>query len=82
MEKLKYKKVGRRLEVMQPRIKIKSELPFGKYTIPDQSKRSFTVVIDLYSLSFINEEYVGEGRGLNREGNLINFLPLKRRGLL
>ena len=39
-------------------------------------------MIDLYSLSFINEEYVGEGRGLNREGNLINFLPLKRRGLL
>ena len=63
MEKLKYKKVGRRLKVMQPRIKIKSELPFGKYTIPDQSKWSFTVVIDLYSLSFINEEYVGEGGG-------------------
>ena len=30
VEKLKYKKVGRRLKVMQPRIKIKSELAFGK----------------------------------------------------
>ena len=32
VEKLKYKK----LEVMQPRINNKSELPVGKKTIPDE----------------------------------------------
>ena len=42
VEKLKSKK----FKVMQPRIRIKSELLFGKLTIPDQSARSFTVVID------------------------------------
>ena len=42
-EKLKNKKVGGH---MQPRIRIKSEHPVGKSTIPDQSIRSFTVVID------------------------------------
>ena len=40
VEKLKHKE----LEVMQPRIKTKSELPVE--TILDQSKRSFTVVIN------------------------------------
>ena len=39
--KLKYKK----LEVVQPGIRIKSELPVGKQTIPDKSIGSFTVVI-------------------------------------
>ena len=52
VEKLKYKK----LEVMQPKNKIKSELPVGKYTILDQSTQSFTVVVDWSSLSFISEE--------------------------
>ena len=42
VEKLKYKK----LEVMQPSIKNKSELPVGEKIIPDQSTRSFTVKID------------------------------------
>ena len=42
VEKLKYKK----LEVMQTRIRIKSKLPVGKWTLPDQSRRSSTVVID------------------------------------
>ena len=41
-EKLKCKK----LVVMQPRIKNKSELPAGDWTNPDQSTRSFTVTID------------------------------------
>ena len=36
VEKLKYKK----LEVTQPRIKNKSELPVGEQTIPDQSTRT------------------------------------------
>ena len=52
VEKPKYK----RLEVMQPRIQNKSELPVSEQTIPDQSTRSFTVVIDQCSLSFISEE--------------------------
>ena len=42
VERLKYKK----LEVMQPRIRNKSELPVGEWTTPDQSTRSFTVVIN------------------------------------
>ena len=37
---------GWRLEVMQPRKEMKSELQKGKYIIPDQSTRSFTVAID------------------------------------
>ena len=61
---------------MQPRIIIKSELPVGKLTIPDLSTRRFTFVIDKYSLSFIRS---GK-RVLERV--LINFLPLKRGGLL
>ena len=52
MEKLKYKK----LEIMQPRIKYKFELPAVEYTILGRSTRSFTVEIDQYSLSFISEE--------------------------
>ena len=45
--------------------------------------QSFTVVIDYYSLSFICDEQSGEGSGRNRElGGGINFLPLKRGGLL
>ena len=42
VQKPKYRK----LEVMQPRIKNKFELPVGKYTILDQSTQSFTIVID------------------------------------
>ena len=42
VEKLKYKK----LEVMQTRIRINSKLPVGKWSIPEQSRRSSTVVID------------------------------------
>ena len=42
MEKLKYKKVGGQATEDQ----IKPELPVGKQTIPDQSIRMFTVVID------------------------------------
>ena len=37
---------GWRLEVMQPSKEMKSELQKGKYIIPDQSTRSFTVAID------------------------------------
>ena len=48
VEKLKNKKFS----VMQLTIKIKSELPVGKLTIPDQST-SFTVMIDYYNLSLI-----------------------------
>ena len=42
VEKPKYKK----LEVMQTRIRIKSKLPVGKCSIPEQSRRNSTVVID------------------------------------
>ena len=52
VEKLKYKKV----EVMQLRIRIKSELPVSKEKIPDQSTWSIRFAIDKYSLSFITEE--------------------------
>ena len=58
VQKLKYKK----LEVMQPRIKNKFELPVGKYTILDQSTQSFTVVIDLvYHLLVKNNKREGRG---------------------
>ena len=36
----------KKLEVMQPRIKHKSELSAGELTILDQSKWSFIVMID------------------------------------
>ena len=36
----------RPLEVMQPRIRIESELPVGEQTIRDQSTQSLTVVTD------------------------------------
>ena len=49
VEKLKNKKFS----VMQLRIRIKSKLPVGKLTIPDQSTQTFTVVIDYYNLSLI-----------------------------
>ena len=42
VENLSYKK----LEVMQMKIKSKSKLPVGEQTIPDQSKLSFTGMID------------------------------------
>ena len=42
VEKFKHKK----LEVMQPSIKNKSEVLVVEYIIPDQFIRSFTVVID------------------------------------
>ena len=60
---------------MQPRIRIKSELPVGKLTILAQSTRSFTVVNDLYSASFISYGGLNGERG---GGGLFNFLPLKR----
>ena len=42
VNKFKYKN----LEVMQPRIKNKSELLAAEYTSLDQSTRSLTIVID------------------------------------
>ena len=44
VEKHKNKKVGG--HAADARIRIKCEVPVGKYIIPDQSTRSFTVVID------------------------------------
>ena len=38
----------------KPRIINKSELPVGEWTILDRPTRRFTVLIDQYSLSFIN----------------------------
>ena len=35
-----------KVEVIQPKIKNKYELPVGEQTIPDQSTRCFTVVIE------------------------------------
>ena len=57
---------------MQPSIRVKSELPVGKYTTPDQSARSFTVVIDnkVYHLLVKNHE-LGEGKG----GGFLTFFP-------
>ena len=49
VEKLKNKKFS----VMQLTIRIKSELPVGKLTIPDQSTQSFTVMVDYYNRSLI-----------------------------
>ena len=48
-KELVYKKVNlkyKKLEVVQPKIKNKSELPAGEQTIPDQFTWSFIVVID------------------------------------
>ena len=66
--KLKYKK----LEIMQPGIKNKSKILFGELTIPDQSRRSFTVVIVWYSYHYWI--IIGGGEG----GDLLNVLPMKR----
>ena len=68
MGKLKYKA----LKFMQPGSKTN---PVGEETILDQSTRSFTVLIDLYSPTFISQEQV-----LKRKGRLINFLPGKGGG--
>ena len=59
---------------MQPRIKNKSALPTQEYTMPDQSKRSFTVAIDLYTVYHLlmkNNKVEERGGGvLKREGGL------------
>ena len=38
-----------KVEVIQPKIKNKYELPVGEQTIPDQSTQSFTFVIVIVS---------------------------------
>ena len=52
----------KRLEVVQPRIRVKSELPVGKYTIHPPSN-FYNHDWFKYSLSFISEEYLDGGRG-------------------
>ena len=82
IKKLEYKK----LEVMQPRIKNKSELPAGGYCILDQWTQSFTVAIDFWASWLINTVYhlsVNNNkwertRGLKR-GGLLTFFPWKGR---
>ena len=82
IKKLKYKK----LEVIQPRIKNKSELPAGGYCILDQWTQSFTVAIDFWPSWLINAVYhlsVNNNkwermRGLKR-GGLLTFFPWKGR---
>ena len=82
IKKLKYKK----LEVIQPRIKNKSELPAGGYCILDQWTQSFTVAIDFWPSWLINAVYhlsVNNNkwertRGLKR-GGLLTCFPWKGR---
>ena len=50
VKKLKYKK----LEIIQPRIENKSELPAGGYCILDQWTQSLTVAIDFWLSWLIN----------------------------
>ena len=84
MEKLKYKK----LEVMQSKIKNKSELPTCEQTCADQSKWSFTVtdswlIYTVYHLLVKNnkvEERGGGGMGLKERGSLVPFFPWKKGG--
>ena len=60
------------MEVMQPRFKNKPELPDSSQISPHEVSQS----------RLINKVYhllVNNNRG--RKGGLINFLPLKRRGL-
>ena len=79
MEKLKYRK----LEVMLPRIKNKTELPVDEWTILDQSIEvlQLWLIITVYHLFVKDNKGEGEGREeLKREGELIYFLPLKRAG--
>ena len=52
MENLKYKK----LEVVQPKVKNKSELPEGDQTIPISPHEVLQSWVIKYSLSFISEE--------------------------
>ena len=54
--KAQEQEVGGHTALLPPRIKNKSELSTGVLTIADRSKYSFTVMIDLYSVSFISEE--------------------------
>ena len=64
---------------MQLRIRIKSELPelVNKPSPISPHKVLWSWLINtVYHLLVKNNE--GKGGGLNREGKLINFLPLKR----
>ena len=62
---------------MQPRIKNRFVLPVGELTIPDQSTRSFTVVIDcrVHHLPVNNSNGAG---GLKERGSFTRERGLNR----
>ena len=77
VEKLKYKK----LEIMQPRIKNKAELPVGEVNHPRSVHTKF-YSRDWFIQSIIYDRRiitVGEGgRGLKERRGLTSFLPPKK----
>ena len=72
VEKVKHMK----LEVMRPKTKNNTNFQ-PEETITDQS----TLIVNFFVKSKVWGEEGGGGGGVNREGVLINFPPLKRWGL-
>ena len=77
MEKLKYRK----LEVMLPRIKNKTELPVDEWTILDQSTEvlQLWLIITVYHLLVKDNKGEGGG-GLKERGSLFTFFLWKGGG--
>ena len=85
MEKQNYKK----LDVMQPRMKNKYELPVGEWTIPDHSQPlenlQSWLIKTVYHLLVKNNKREGNGGGggeggLKKWGSLLTLFPWKGRG--
>lgn len=63
-------------KIKEHKNKIKSVLPAREQAMPDQSTRSITVVLNQYSLSFLNF-VVKNKKGGDKGRGLLTFFPRK-----